>query len=95
MINLSNGGSSLIPFRRRRRPGIHPIPSHYRVTCAGLLNVAGYYDPLVAMLKRAHEEGFIADNWTDLVLVADVHLPPPFLFLASDVGGRVAGGGWW
>jgi hypothetical protein len=89
MISLCNGGSSLIPFRRRRRrPGIHPI--HYRVTCAGLLNVAGYYDPLVAMLKRAHEEGFIADNWTDLVLVADVHLPPPFLFLASDVGG-----GWW
>lgn len=62
--------------------GIHSKP-------IGLLNVAGYYDPLVAMLKRAHEEGFIADNWTDLVLVADepeamvekllAHRPPPGL----------------
>jgi predicted Rossmann-fold nucleotide-binding protein len=62
---------------------------------AGLLNVAGYYDPLVAMLKRAHEEGFIADNWTDLVLVADVPWPlsPAASLLSLTSKLAVAGGG--
>jgi hypothetical protein len=48
---------------------------------SGLLNVAGYYDPLVAMLKRAHEEGFIPNNWTDLVLVAEARASPPLCAL--------------
>jgi uncharacterized protein (TIGR00730 family) len=53
----------------------------------GLLNVEGYYDPLVAMLKRAHEENFIPAHWNELVLVAEdpeslvekllAHRPPP------------------
>lgn len=43
--------------------GIHQKP-------IGLLNVAGYYDPLLAMIDRAVEEGFILPRYRDLIVVA-------------------------
>jgi uncharacterized protein (TIGR00730 family) len=36
----------------------------------GLLNVAGYYDPLLAMIDRAIEEGFIAPSYRKLFVAA-------------------------
>ncbi len=41
--------------------GIHLKP-------AGLLNVGGYFDPLVAMLDRALEQGFIGRTYRDFLL---------------------------
>lgn len=43
--------------------GIHQKP-------IGLLNVAGYYDPLLAMIDRAVEEGFILPRYRNLIVVA-------------------------
>ncbi len=43
--------------------GIHQKP-------IGLLNVAGYYDPLLAMVDRAIEEGFILPRYRNLIVVA-------------------------
>lgn len=37
----------------------------------GLLNVAGYFDPLVVFLERAITEGFINQNHRRLIVVAD------------------------
>jgi len=34
----------------------------------GLLNVAGYYDPLLAMADRAREEGFVKEAYRGLML---------------------------
>lgn len=34
----------------------------------GLLNVAGYYDPLLAMADRAREEGFVREEYRRLML---------------------------
>ena len=42
--------------------GIHLKP-------AGLLNVSGYFDPLVAMLDRALDQGFVGRAYTDFLLV--------------------------
>ena len=42
--------------------GIHKKP-------CGLLNVAGYYFPLISFLRRATDEGFVAEEHRDLVLV--------------------------
>lgn len=42
--------------------GIHQKP-------IGLLNTAGYYDPLLAMIDRAVEEGFILPNYRNLIVV--------------------------
>ncbi len=42
--------------------GIHLKP-------AGLLNVGGYFDPLVAMLDRATEQGFLGRSYRDFLLV--------------------------
>ena len=42
--------------------GIHKKP-------CGLLNVAGYYFPLMSFLRRATDEGFVAEEHRDLVLV--------------------------
>jgi len=60
--------------------GIHGKP-------VGVLNVAGYYDPLVAVLDRAVAEGFVSAANPRLVLVDDDverlldrmarHEPPP------------------
>lgn len=50
---------------------------HSPIRRAGLLNVAGYYDPLLDMLKRAHAEGFIPDNWNEIVLSAEVSNSSP------------------
>ncbi len=44
--------------------GIHRKP-------CGLLNVEGYFDPLVAFLERAASERFIQPRYGSLVLVAD------------------------
>ena len=41
--------------------GFHPKP-------CGLLNVAGYYDPLLALFDRAAEEGFIPPQHRALVI---------------------------
>lgn len=43
--------------------GIHQKP-------IGVLNVAGYYDPLLAMIDRAVEEGFILPRYRSLIVVA-------------------------
>jgi uncharacterized protein (TIGR00730 family) len=43
--------------------GIHQKP-------IGVLNVAGYYDPLLAMIDRAVEEGFILPHYRNLIVVA-------------------------
>lgn len=43
--------------------GIHQKP-------IGVLNVAGYYDPLLAMIDRAVEEGFILPRYRNLIVVA-------------------------
>jgi uncharacterized protein (TIGR00730 family) len=43
--------------------GIHQKP-------IGLLNVAGYYDPLLAMIDRGIEEGFILPQYRNLIVVA-------------------------
>jgi uncharacterized protein (TIGR00730 family) len=44
--------------------GIHRKP-------VGILNVAGYYDPLIALLDHAVSEGFISPQNRRLVVVAD------------------------
>jgi hypothetical protein len=43
--------------------GIHQKP-------VGLLNVAGYYDPLLAMIDRGVEEGFILPRYRNLFVAA-------------------------
>ncbi|MFN0111365.1 MAG: TIGR00730 family Rossman fold protein [Blastocatellia bacterium] len=42
--------------------GIHQKP-------IGILNTAGYYDPLLAMIDRAIEEGFILPRYRNLIVV--------------------------
>ncbi len=37
---------------------------------AGLLNVAGYFDPLLAMLERAVEQGFVGSSYREFLRVA-------------------------
>jgi uncharacterized protein (TIGR00730 family) len=44
--------------------GIHTRP-------VGLLNVKGYFDPLLAWLDRAVQEGFVRDRHRGLLLVGD------------------------
>lgn len=44
--------------------GIHRKP-------IGLLNTAGYYDPLIAMFDRSREEGFVRPEHRSLILEAD------------------------
>ena len=48
--------------------GIHQKP-------IGLLNVAGYYDPLLEMIDRAVKEGFILPRYQNL-MVADAEVEP-------------------
>jgi uncharacterized protein (TIGR00730 family) len=43
--------------------GIHQKP-------VGLLNVAGYYDPLITMIDRAVEEGFIMPRYRNLFVAS-------------------------
>ncbi len=60
--------------------GIHLKP-------AGVLNIEGYFDPLVAMLDRALDQGFVGRAYTDFLLVESsaarlldalaVYSPPP------------------
>jgi uncharacterized protein (TIGR00730 family) len=60
--------------------GIHRKP-------VGILNVAGYYDPLVTLLGRAADAGFVSEQNRGLFVVEDdparlldrlaVHVPPP------------------
>ena len=55
----------------------------------GLLNVAGYFDPLVTWIERAVTDGFIAAPYRDLIIVEPepeallarllTHTPPPGL----------------
>ncbi|MCY0387729.1 TIGR00730 family Rossman fold protein [Robbsia sp. Bb-Pol-6] len=35
----------------------------------GLLNVAGFYDPLLAMLRHTAQEGFLRESFVDLLVV--------------------------
>jgi uncharacterized protein (TIGR00730 family) len=49
--------------------GLHSKP-------CGLLNILGYYDPLLAWIERASEEGFIPDEYRPEIMVAD---DPEFL----------------
>ncbi len=44
--------------------GIHQKP-------IGLLNVAGYFDPLLAMIERAIEEGFVLPRYRGLFVVSE------------------------
>jgi uncharacterized protein (TIGR00730 family) len=53
----------------------------------GLLNVGGYFDPLVRLIDHAIQEGFIAPAHRDLILIEErpvalldglaTHVPPP------------------
>jgi uncharacterized protein (TIGR00730 family) len=59
----------------------------------GLLNVVGYFDPLLAFIERSLAEGFIRPHHRDLFVVADEpaqlldllidHQPPPGLIRAN------------
>jgi uncharacterized protein (TIGR00730 family) len=44
--------------------GIHAKP-------CGFLNVAGYFDPLLAMMDRMRSERFVADHHLEMVLIGD------------------------
>jgi uncharacterized protein (TIGR00730 family) len=44
--------------------GIHRKP-------IGLLNSNGYYDPLIAMIARAAEDGFIRENHAQILLIEE------------------------
>jgi hypothetical protein len=46
--------------------GLHPVPKP-----CGLLDVAGFYRPLVDLFDRAAEEGFVRPEHRGLVLVAE------------------------
>jgi len=47
--------------------GLHPKP-------IGILNVAGYYDPLIAQIGRMTDEGFLKEVYRDMVIIsADIH----------------------
>ena len=48
--------------------GIHKKP-------CGLLNSAGYYFPLIGFLRRATDDGFVAPEHKDLVLVVEDNGP--------------------
>ncbi|KAL6058041.1 LOG family protein isoform A [Balamuthia mandrillaris] len=60
--------------------GIHNKP-------IGLLNIEGYYEPLLALVQRGYEQGFIGEEYKDMLVVADNakdlldglerHQPPP------------------
>jgi len=43
----------------------------YHVKPCGLLNVNGFYDPLILQLKRMRDEGFIRDEWMKNIMVAE------------------------
>lgn len=43
----------------------------YHTKPCGLLNVGGFYDPLILQLKRMHADGFIRDEWMKNVVVAE------------------------
>ncbi|MEM7581945.1 MAG: TIGR00730 family Rossman fold protein [Acidobacteriota bacterium] len=38
---------------------------------AGLLNVEGYFDPLIAMLERAVKQGFVGSSYREFLLVTE------------------------
>ena len=59
--------------------GIHAKP-------CGLLNVAGYYDPLLAMFDRAMAEGFLRERHRALVLAS----ADPAVLLESMAGYRAS-----
>lgn len=71
--------------------GIHQKP-------IGLLNVIGYFDPLLALLQHTMTEGFIAPHHVELLLhnekVADLldslagYIPPPRLSKWTDLPAR-------
>ncbi len=46
-----------------RQIRLHAIP-------LGLLNVAGYYDPLIEMINRMHSDGFVQDRHVSLLHVS-------------------------
>jgi uncharacterized protein (TIGR00730 family) len=48
--------------------GIHGKP-------VGLLNVAGYYDPLIALVDHAVREGFVSPQNRGLILVEEEPVP--------------------
>jgi uncharacterized protein (TIGR00730 family) len=64
--------------------GIHSRP-------VGLLNVAGYFDPLLAWLDRAVEDGFIRSQHRHLLLVRD---QPEALLDAVLASPATPGEGW-
>ena len=42
------------------------------VKCAlGILNIAGYYDPLLNYFTRMHSEGFLSSEWDHLYVTSD------------------------
>ena len=42
----------------------------YHSKRCGLMNVNGFYDPLIAQLQQMHREGFLRNDWQKYVLVA-------------------------
>lgn len=43
----------------------------YHAKPVGLLNLDGFYDPLLHLLRRMHDEGFLREAWLRKILVAD------------------------
>ena len=44
--------------------GVHAKP-------CGVLNINGYFDPLLEFIDRAVDQGFIAEQYADSIMVAD------------------------
>jgi uncharacterized protein (TIGR00730 family) len=44
---------------------------NYHIKPVGLLNLGGYYDPLLAWISHAHQEGFIRDLHAGLISTED------------------------
>ena len=73
-------GKNLLEIATWGQLGIHRKP-------IGVLNVAGYYDPLVALLDHAADAGFVSDRNRGLFVVDEdparlldrlaAHVPPP------------------
>ena len=59
----------------------------YHAKPVGLLNMAGFYDPLVAMWERMAEVGFVRAQHRDLLIVADA-LPALLDAMAAHVPTR-------
>lgn len=69
-VSLTAFLTSLSPSLRRPRRSRSGFCAGYHSKPVGLLNVSGYYNPLLAMVDHAIEEGFIAPRYRALIVDA-------------------------